>query len=155
MIIIEVLGVPISLNRPRACKRGEFISMYDSQVKEKQQVRWQLSGQYKEKPLLMPLAVDLLFGMPIPKQTSKVRTKEMLAGKLVPMKKPDIDNLIKFILDCLNEILFDDDSQIVEISARKIYTVSPRTIVRAVSIDQLYGNNVRLSQELDKDEGNS
>lgn len=136
MIIIEVLGTPISLNRPRACKRGEFIAMYDSQVKEKQQVRWQISGQYKEKPLTVPLAVDILFCMPIPKQTSKVRTKEMLAGKLVPMKKPDIDNLIKFCFDCLNEILFNDDSQIVEVSARKIYSESPRTVIRAINIDE-------------------
>lgn len=37
------------------------------------------------------------------------------------IKKPDIDNLIKFILDAGNGFLFYDDSQIYEISAKKIY----------------------------------
>lgn len=38
-------------------------------------------------------------------------------------RKNDIDNLIKHSLDCLNGVLFEDDSQIREISA-KIYFVN-------------------------------
>lgn len=137
MIIIEVLGRPIPLNRPRACKRGEFIRMYDSQVQEKKQVQWQVRSQYQEDPLKTPLLVDLDFIVPIPSHTSKVRTRLMLQNDLPPMVKPDLDNLIKFILDCLNGILFDDDSQIVEISARKKYGSIPRTVVRAISMNEI------------------
>lgn len=138
MVTIRVLGAPIPLMRPRFCHRGKFISVYDPQVKEKEQVRWQIRDEYKEKPLSVPLKVDILFGMPIPKHTSKVRVREMLKGALVPMVKPDLDNLVKFILDCLNEILFDDDKQICEFHARKIYTIEPRTIIQARKYEELF-----------------
>jgi len=35
--------------------------------------------------------------------------------------KPDIDNLIKTVLDSLNRIAYKDDSQIVEIKSNKTY----------------------------------
>ena len=136
MIIIEIYGNPIPLNRPRACKRGSFIQMYDSQIKEKEIVKWQARAQFNKEPLKTPLFLDILFGMAIPKGTSRIRTNLMLQNELVPMKKPDIDNLIKFILDCLNGILFDDDSQIIEVKARKCYSDNPRTVVRAICINR-------------------
>eukprot|EP00961_Rhodomonas_salina_P166600 2244994-Rhodomonas_salina.2 len=34
------------------------------------------------------------------------------------------DNLVKFVLDALNEKLYKDDRQICEITARKVYRVS-------------------------------
>ena len=37
-------------------------------------------------------------------------------------KKPDIDNYIKFYLDCMNKIVYLDDSQVIEITAIKQYT---------------------------------
>lgn len=43
-------------------------------------------------------------------------------GQLFPCKKPDIDNIIKIILDGLNGVMFDDDKQVVNVSATKVYT---------------------------------
>ena len=37
----------------------------------------------------------------------------------------DVDNYLKAILDSLNEVVYVDDRQIVEISARKIYSSKP------------------------------
>ena len=36
-------------------------------------------------------------------------------------KKPDIDNLVKFVLDAANGVLFKDDSQVVRVLATKMY----------------------------------
>ena len=41
----------------------------------------------------------------------------------------DIDNYAKFALDCLNLVCYKDDSQIVELSAKKVYGENPRTII--------------------------
>jgi Holliday junction resolvase RusA-like endonuclease len=41
--------------------------------------------------------------------------------------KPDIDNLLKFVLDAASGILYKDDSQICCISAVKRYHVNSRT----------------------------
>ena len=37
----------------------------------------------------------------------------MLNGELLPAKKPDIDNIVKAVLDALNEVAYRDDTQAV------------------------------------------
>lgn len=41
--------------------------------------------------------------------------------------KPDIDNLLKHINDSLENIVFNNDSQIVRMTAEKLYSHVPRT----------------------------
>ena len=43
-----------------------------------------------------------------PKSTSKKQTEQMLENKISPTKKPDIDNIIKIVLDALNKMAFRD-----------------------------------------------
>ena len=45
----------------------------------------------------------------------------MLENKISPTKKPDIDNIVKIILDALNKMAFKDDSQITKIQVEKLY----------------------------------
>lgn len=54
----------------------------------------------------------------------------MNMGKIFPTKKPDIDNVIKVIADALNGVAYDDDKQIIDVSARKVYSETPRVDVR-------------------------
>ena len=55
------------------------------------------------------------------KSTSKKKRMQMLSGEIKPTKKPDIDNITKCILDGLNGVAYRDDTQVVEVSAKKIY----------------------------------
>ena len=73
----------------------------------------------------IPIEVNLVFGMPIPKSTAKSRKAAMLEGIIKHTKKPDVDNLQKAVLDALNKIAWGDDSQIVRITAKKEYTNEP------------------------------
>ena len=58
----------------------------------------------------------------IPSGTSKKNFNAMVSGEIRPTKKNgDIDNLYKAISDSLNQIAYDDDSQIVEAVIRKFY----------------------------------
>lgn len=152
MIQIEILGKPIPLQRPRAFKRGSFISMYDSQSKEKKQAQWQVRALYKEEPLKCPLIIDIEFGLPIPKHTSKIRTRLMSQGDILPNVKPDIDNLEKFSLDILNGILFEDDSQVIELRARKKYSTQPSTLIRVIPIEE---RNIKKTKTEISHEGDS
>lgn len=56
------------------------------------------------------------FYFEIPKSTPKKNRAEA-----VHTKKPDLDNLVKFIKDCLNGEAWKDDSQVVSLFAQKIY----------------------------------
>jgi len=138
MIEFEILGVPIPLQRARAFSQGGHIKLYDSQKKEKAQMQWRARLEYREDPLPMPLILYLTYCMPIPKGTSKIRTRAMLYGDLLPAKKPDLDNLIKMTNDFLNGLLYEDDRQIVEIHAKKIYSDIPRTIIKAIPCKELF-----------------
>ena len=42
----------------------------------------------------------------------------------------DVDNLIKFVLDALNDILYDDDRQFIEVRGRKGYDTQHGTLGR-------------------------
>jgi Holliday junction resolvase RusA-like endonuclease len=132
MIQIEILGAPIALKRPRTARIGNFINIYNPQKKELSQAKWQIKAQYKENPIPGPLLLDIVFYMPIPIQTSKVKTREMINGILKHQKKPDLDNLQKFILDAMNGIVFIDDSQVDEIKCRKTFATQPRTLIRVL-----------------------
>ena len=60
--------------------------------------------------------VSLTFGMPIPKSVSK-KKREQLKGN-PHLSRPDIDNLIKAVLDALLE----EDSHVWKLSASKIWS---------------------------------
>ena len=48
--------------------------------------------------------------------------EEMLENKISPTKKPDIDNVVKIVLDAMNKFAFKDDTQITKIEVEKIYS---------------------------------
>jgi Holliday junction resolvase RusA-like endonuclease len=73
-----------------------------------------------QKPVLIesgPVSLVLVCSMPRPKYIKK--------DAIWHTKKPDIDNLAKAVMDALNGIVWKDDSQICELSAVKIYDVTP------------------------------
>lgn len=56
-----------------------------------------------------------------------------------PLKRPDMDNLIKTVLDGLNGIAYEDDKQIIKISAEKHWADDePRTEILVYE----YKNNI-------------
>ena len=63
--------------------------------------------------------IDALFE--IPKSTKKEDKELMLQNKINPTKKPDIDNIVKIILDAMNGVAFKDDIQITKLDVEKVY----------------------------------
>ena len=58
----------------------------------------------------------------IPKSYTKKRVSDIREGKELPTKKPDIDNIVKIILDALNGLAYKDDTQVIELNVKKYYT---------------------------------
>ena len=75
------------------------------------------------------LSVTVIQYMPIPKSVSKAKAADMREGKLYPSAKPDLDNVIKAVLDALNGVAYKDDSKVVGIHSRKIYGEYPGVMV--------------------------
>ena len=79
----------------------------------------------------MDEAIDLklIAHVPIPSSWSKKRQIKAALGEIHPTKRPDLDNFLKAAKDALNGIVWRDDSQIVNISARKVYGETPKLVI--------------------------
>lgn len=77
-------------------------------------------GVLLEKPI--PVMVSILVFYGVPKSASKKRRAEMLEQRTRPTKKPDIDNVAKCVLDGLNKVAYEDDSQVVTLEVRKYWS---------------------------------
>ena len=65
---------------------------------------------------------------PITKLKKAERISALL-GLIKPTAKPDADNILKAVLDALNELAYDDDRYIYKVSVERIYSEEPRTEV--------------------------
>ena len=117
MVIVE--GTIKGKARPRVCKGTAFTPRdtieYENWVKINYK---QQDGKY----LNGPIKAKIIAYYKIPKSYSKKRVQAIRSGLDLPLKRPDIDNCIKIILDSLNGIAYKDDSQIVELAGLKRWT---------------------------------
>lgn len=74
------------------------------------------------------IKADITIYHKVPKSYAKKRIQAIREGLEQPQKKPDIDNIVKIILDSLNKIAYDDDSQVVELSVKKAWTFEKERI---------------------------
>lgn len=81
------------------------------------------------EPIHGPCKVVINALYPIPKRTSKRQREQMLEGIMLPIVRPDIDNIYKAVLDALNGVAYDDDKQVVEGEMRKYYGEKPGLLV--------------------------
>lgn len=119
---------PVEQARPRAVRMRRGIRMYDLEkvAVYKRQLAIMAVAMYDGKPLDGPLQVELGFYRHLQTSITKKERKLRLSGAHRPTMKPDVDNYIKSTLDGLNGILWQDDNQIVDISAHKFYSDRPR-----------------------------
>jgi Holliday junction resolvase RusA-like endonuclease len=119
-------GKPIAWKRPKRSTKP-FPHSYDSQKAIKAESALELRLQRKNQRVLSgPLTLNITFFMPIPKSTSKKKRLALIGQPHI--KRPDLDNLIKYTLDVAQDVhLFTDDSEIATIKAKKIYDTIPRT----------------------------
>ena len=124
-IDITLDGLPV----PWAAHQGYGKRSFNPRFKEKAHAQWQIRNQFQGFPFEGPVSISVSFHLPIPKSTSKKKRALIQQGLEFPLKKPDIDNLCKFLCDCLKTITFLDDSQIVELIAQKYFSDHPRTVI--------------------------
>lgn len=127
---------PVSQLRPRASSRGGRVRLYDHpKVKQFKAVLHNLvTEQYKNPPLTGALSVSMLFYRPVQKSLSNIERQRRLSNEHKAVVKPDADNYIKSTLDALNGVLWDDDSQIVKLTAEKRYGEYPRIEVEVKKV---------------------
>lgn len=85
-----------------------------------------IKSLYSGDVLVGPISITIYFFIKIPKSYSKKKTKSLIGKKC--LNRCDLDNYIKKILDeIVSSGIILDDSQFVEIYAKKIWDDNPRT----------------------------
>lgn len=123
---LTIDGVPVAKGRPRLGRYGTYTPKKTQEYEEYVKACW-VAKYGGIQPSEQPLEIDIVFYMPIPKSYSKKQKAEILSGRLKHTKKPDIDNLIKSVLDALNGLVYADDSQIIKVTAVKRYAETGST----------------------------
>jgi Holliday junction resolvase RusA-like endonuclease len=126
MFIFELPGVPRPQKQTRYA-RGKF---FDPSYLDKAQIRWQIQPYAPDDQLHGPMAMDMTFFMPIPKDVSKSTRQKMVNGTLRPDKRPDFDNLAYIITNALKGLIYRDDGQVVDCCIHKYYGEIPRTVLK-------------------------
>lgn len=135
MIQFEINMSPVSQKQTQFIARRGFCRGIDPSKTDREQIQWQIRPFAPKEPLEGPLQIDITFIMPIPKGTSKVKMKQMINGVILPIKRPDIDNLSYIVVNAMKTIMYEDDSQIVDLNLHKRYGEVPKTIVKVMSYE--------------------
>lgn len=105
------------------------------QAKEEEALMALLGKLQPKEPMQGPLLLGVKAYLPVPKSKSKKWKAAALAGTVRPTVKPDLDNLLKHVKDCLSMLQFwGDDRQVVGYLPHtgKYYSDRPRWEIEIV-----------------------
>lgn len=127
----EMYGSIVGKARPRMNTRtGRAYTPTKTKLYEYALRQWFLREYPNFKPIENRVKVTIIAYFEIPKSTSKKKEEGMLNGNISPTKKPDIDNIIKIVLDAMNKFAFKDDVQVTKLEIEKKYDKIPRIYIK-------------------------
>lgn len=140
LVCFELEGMPVAKGRPRfniiqprgggrpfahvytPAKTRDYESDLSRAAKEAMGTRW---------PSDKPIALMVHAFMPIPISWSEKDRQAALIGAKAHTSTPDLDNLGKAVGDACNDIIWLDDSQIIDLRIIKRYSDIPALRIEA------------------------
>ena len=133
MIRLLILGKPFGKQRPKFSRRGGFVKTYTPKetISYENYVKTVAISEMKDTGFTgwfekEPLRVDITAYYEIPNSWSKKKKAQALNNEIMPCVKPDVDNCVKALFDALNEVLWQDDTQVCDLHISKYYSDRPR-----------------------------
>lgn len=117
LVQLDIPGEVRGKGRPRH-ERGSIHTPEKTQ-KAEHDLGWMArTAMGARRPSAAAIALEIVVHRPYPKSWPEARKRRTL----YPTGKPDLDNIAKLVGDALNEIVWVDDSQIVELRIKRQYT---------------------------------
>lgn len=133
-IRIEIFGTPVPKGRPRVAPSGHVYTPPKTRHWEKA-AAWLAVQQMRGRDIIRgPARISVTATLPIPKSWSAKKRAAALAGELHPTSRPDTDNYLKAASDAVCGRVVREDSQFVEVSARKVYGPAPKVVIEISEI---------------------
>lgn len=129
-IAFSVDGDPVPQPRPRVSTRGGFARAYVPAKHPVHAYRAAVAAAAREAGAgvhgdEVEVVIDFVFGRP----KSHLR-KSGVKPDAPRVPRPDLDNTTKAVLDALNGVAWEDDSQVARLVVSKCYGTEGRTTVR-------------------------
>lgn len=122
----SIPGKPYPLKRPR---RANFGGMFDPKENiEAKKLVAQIARLAIKSPMDGPVVLCATFLFERPKSHYGKALKP--SAPVEHTQRPDVDNLIKTVLDGLNGIAWADDAQVIEVSGRKGWSSKGMTHIK-------------------------
>ena len=135
MIYFRIPGKAEGKGRPRFMKNGHTYTP-DKTRNYEELVRTLYKAKYKGEPTDEPVTVTINIYTTPAKSLSKKKRAELL--KQSPMKKPDLDNVAKIILDALNKVAWQDDTQVVSLKVHRAWSNEEYVCVTIFTEDEVW-----------------
>ena len=123
-IMFTVYGHPVAKGRPRFSTRGKFPVAYTPEKTKSYETEVGMMAKAAmgaSEALEGALEAFIYVTFPVPASYSKKRTEACLNDIEKHTKRPDLDNVIKAVIDGMDKIVFFNDSQITSIHSTKVY----------------------------------
>lgn len=126
-LVFEVPGKVRGKGRPRFMRNGHTYTDKNTVAYEKliQASYLKRTSYISQKSVRISMYICFA---PNRSDTKKNRIIKLL-NKLWPKKKPDVDNVIKVVLDALNKVAYADDTQVNEIHVIRHWDEQERLVI--------------------------
>lgn len=124
--------------RPRFARRGKAVIAYTPAKTAGYESIVAFAAKLAmmgKEPSTRPLFVDVGVALEVPASWSKKKRAMALSGEILPTGRSDLDNYFKCLVDACNKICWNDDSQIVSLSAKKYYAEVPSATIMVREIE--------------------
>lgn len=121
----EVLGEPQGKARPRFNSKTKSTYTLGKTVQYENKIMTAYLNAGGNK-FDSAVCITIVASFGIPKSTSNVKRCKMLTCEILPEKRPDIDNIVKAVLDGLNGVAYADDKQVTDLFVIKRYSNNPK-----------------------------
>ena len=129
--VIVIPGPPHSQGRPRSTIVNDHVRVYEPKTSRawKGMAAEVMALHARGRKLEGPLFVSILAVFPLPKSSERKRT---MPHREWHVKRADVDNIAKAVLDAANGVLWHDDGQVARLRIDKIVAAQgeePRVVM--------------------------
>lgn len=117
--------------RPRTNFKTRAIYTPASTLSRERQIAQEFRLQNRKWEITnKPIKINIVAYVNIPISANKTQKKLMEEDKIKPVKKPDVDNVAKLVLDALNGVAYEDDLQVISLQVEKRYWTVEKAITK-------------------------
>jgi Holliday junction resolvase RusA-like endonuclease len=122
VVRLVIPGAPVGKARPRVTSHGTFTPAKTKRAEKDVRAVWREAGGQRLPDGPVVAHIHIYVERPQGHFTSKGALSATGRRSPFPVRKPDLDNAAKLLLDSLNGLAYRDDAQVIELHARRRWT---------------------------------